>query len=106
MAWGIRFPAEAERWTSAEPPLPATAHAFVVLEFDEGVSPTPHMLTGRQGIPAGWSKTGEGSVVAACPLHEFGSAAPDGMTDAWAEWVTARCDEIKPLLKSLTSRQA
>lgn len=104
VAWGIRFAAIATRWTSAEPPLPRAAHAFVVLEADEEVQHTAFLE--RDAIPAGWSRTGEGSLIAAHPMHEFGSSAPDEMTDTWVEWVAARTDELTLLLTSLNRQRA
>lgn len=104
VAWGIRFATIATRWTSAEPPLPGAAHAFVVLEADEDVRHTAFLE--RDAIPAGWSTAREGSLIAAHPMHEFGSSAPDEMTDAWVEWVAARTDELTLLLTSLNRQRA
>ncbi|MGG5819992.1 hypothetical protein [Falsiroseomonas sp. HW251] len=103
VGWGLRFPDGGSGWEAADPRLPTTPHAIVVV----GASGTPGGSPGaalRARLPEGWSVVGgEAAFVAASrPLLEL-PAEPDTLAAALASWTAERIGELRSFLPSLAS---
>jgi hypothetical protein len=101
IAWGLRFPDGGIGWDGADPPLPRTPHAIVVVGGHGAARPEPGSWAGTP-LPAGWSMIGgEAAFLAAgIALREL-PVESDALVAALAQWTLSRITELKAALPGL-----
>jgi hypothetical protein len=101
IGWGLRFPAKSQWWLDLDPPLPSLPHVFVSFGSDGKKEKPPIRALYDRLIPEGWVRDPNyDEMVSTKILSEFSNTS-DQFSDALAEWIGNKIDDLKPILAKL-----